>query len=182
MATNTAETFDLTVKELPDFAGSLNLVLQIPEHAKLREPVETALSAECVQCGLRLNGADLLRFGAGQGNDDPRFERLRVGYCGRNGCDCLFYRVIGAAHPEIDWPKLIHPAHTISEEEKGAARREAAKAAAKIRWKMRALRIGAAVVALLIVLIVRQFWVGGSIPFVRQPENFKVDRVIDTKF
>jgi hypothetical protein len=181
MGTNASETLELPIKDLPGFSGSLNLVLHLPENAKLRPAVEGALAGECVQCGLRLSGLDLLQFGAGEDNGDPRLERLRIGYCGRNGCESLFYRVMCAAHPEIDWPKLIHPAHTISEEEKAGAQREVAKDAAKTRWKKRGLRLAIALGALLILFVIRQIWVGGTIPFIREPEDFKVDRTVDAR-
>jgi hypothetical protein len=181
MATNTAETVDLAIKDLSGFAGGLDLILKVPENEKLRPAAENALSAECVQCGLRLTGPDLLRFGAGDESGDARLERLRNGYCGRNGCECLFYRVTCGADPQIDWPKLIHPAHTISDDEKASVQRRAARDASKTRWKKRALRTALALAALAFVFILRQLWVGGTIPFIREPENFQVDRTIDAR-
>ena len=37
-----------------------------------------ALGAECVQCGIRLSGSELLKF-EGETSDDARVERLRDG-------------------------------------------------------------------------------------------------------
>jgi hypothetical protein len=109
-------------------------------------------------------------------SDDARVERLRVGYCARNGCESLFYRVTCAPHPQINWPGLLNPSHELTEDEKeAAATLERKRAIAKLRNKT-LIRVGVAVVALLIVFMIRQLYLGGSIPFIRQAEDFKVDR------
>jgi hypothetical protein len=90
----------------------------------------------------------------------------------------LFYRVTCAPHPEIKWPSLLNPAHELTAEEKAAAEALAKKRAlAKLRNKT-LVRVGVAVAALLIVFVIRQIYIGGAIPFIREPENFQVDRGI----
>src|SRR3954468_19591782 len=105
MAEDSTQTTQMTIKDLADFGRSLAAtVSQQPEPDRLRAAMDQALAAECVQCGIRLSGSEVLKF-ADDPSDDPRVERLRVGYCARNGCASLFYNVICAPHPEINWPR-----------------------------------------------------------------------------
>lgn len=178
MAENWTQVSQMTIKELAEFSRSLaSTISKQPDPDRVRAAMDTALSAECVQCGIRLSGSELLKFQE-ETSDDARVERLRVGYCARNGCESLFYRVTCAPHPQINWPGLLNPTHELTADEKAAAELAAKKRAhARLRNKT-LLRVGAAFVLLLIVFVIRQIYVGGSIPFVRQVEDFKVDREV----
>lgn len=178
MSGNWTETSQKTIKELVEFGRSLaQTIAKEKEADRLRAAADQALSAECVQCGIRLTGWEVLQFGE-EVSTDTRVERLRSGYCARNGCESLFYRVTCAPHPEINWPALLNPTHVLTEEERAAAEQSAKKTRhAKLRNKT-LLRAGIAIAALLIVFVLRQIWVGGSIPFIREPENFRVDREV----
>jgi hypothetical protein len=176
MSGNTTETSQKTIKEVVEFGRSLAQTIANEKEAdRLRAAVDQALSAECIQCGIRLTGWEVLQFGE-EVSTDARVERLRSGYCARNGCESLFYRVSCAPHPEINWSALLNPTQTLTEEERAAAEKSAKKSAhAKTRNKA-LIRTGIAIAALLIVFIIRQIYVGGSIPFIREPEDFRVDR------
>jgi hypothetical protein len=178
MADNWTQVSQMAIKELAEFSRSLaQAISKQPEADRVRAAIDTALSAECVQCRIRLSGSELLKF-EGEISDDARVERLRVGYCARNGCESLFYRVTCAPHPEINWPGLLNPAHELTMEEKTvAAALERKRAIAKLRNKT-LIRVGIAVAALLIVFVVRQLYLGGSIPFIREAEDFRVDREV----
>jgi hypothetical protein len=176
MSENWTQVSQMTIKELAEFSRSLVATIsKQPEPDRIRAAIDTALSAECVQCGIKLSGSELLKF-EGESSDDPRVERLRIGYCARNGCESLFYRVTCAPHPQVNWPGLLNPAHELTADEKSAAAALGKKRAlAKLRNKT-LVRVGIAVAALLIVFVVRQIYLGGSIPFIREPEDFRVDR------
>jgi hypothetical protein len=178
MAGNWTQVSQMTIKEMADFSRNLaQTVSRQPEPDRLRAAIDQALGAECVQCGIKLSGSELLKF-ADETSDDERVERLRMGYCARNGCESLFYRVTCAPHPEVNWPGLLNPTYELSAEEKAAA--ELAKkrySLARIRNKT-LVRVGIAFALLLIVFIARQIYLGGSIPFVREPEDFRVDREV----
>jgi hypothetical protein len=178
MGENWTQVSQMAIKELAEFSRSLAVTIsKQPEPDRLRAAIDTALSAECVQCGIRLSGSELLKFEE-ESSDDARVERLRVGYCARNGCESLFYRVTCAPHPEIKWPALLNPAHELTAEEKAAADSLAKKRAlAKLRNKT-LVRVGIAIAALLIVFAIRQIYIGGAIPFIREPEDFQVDHGI----
>jgi len=178
MAENWTQVSQMTIKELAEFSRSLAATIsKQPEPDRMRAAIDTALSAQCVQCGIKLSGSELLKFEE-DASDDPRVERLRIGYCARNGCESLFYRVTCAPHPQINWPGLLNPAHELTADEKTAAEAlHKKRAIAKLRNKT-FLRVGIAVAALLIVFVIRQIYLGGSIPFIREPEDFNVDREI----
>jgi hypothetical protein len=169
------ETSQMTIRELADFSSSLlQSIAALPDANKLRPALHQALSAECVQCQIKLTGADLLKFGAGE-TGDTKLERLRNGYCARNGCDSLYYRVHCAPHPQLDWPNILNPAQEIT-----TAATESERAAKKIvqiqRHHRNILRTATAIGVLVLVFILRQIYMGGTIPFIREPEHFKVDR------
>src|SRR5688500_16037766 len=121
MSAKWTEVSQMTIKEVAEFGRSLAQTISTqPEADRLRAAIDQALSAECVQCGIRLSGSELLKF-AEDTSDDSRVERLRIGYCARNGCDSLFYRVTCAPHPQIDWPGLLDPTHELTADERAAA-------------------------------------------------------------
>lgn len=176
MAEQWTEVSQLSIKELPEFGRSLaQSVSKQPEPDRLRAAIDQALSAECVQCGIRLSGSELLKFEE-ESSDDARVERLRIGYCARNGCESLFYRVTCAPHPQVNWPALLNPAQELSAEERAGAEARAKKQDAARKRNKALIRTAVALVILFIVFAIRQVYMGGSIPFIRQPEDFKVDR------
>jgi len=146
----------------------------------LRQALRAALSAECVQCAIRVTGEELL------GLSDPaiapvansRVARLRQGYCARNHCDSYYYRLMFAVHPDIDWPRLLAQIESTGGEGGGAAPGDATlKIATQNPARARRfsrVAIGVAILAMLWIL--RQWYRGGTIPWVREPENFQVDR------
>lgn len=162
------------LRELPTLAESFReAIARMPTPEKTRAAVEEALSAECVQCAIKLKGADVLALPDG---DDPRLERIRQGYCARNGCDCHFYKITRAAHPDLDWAKLLSETNASVQDQAAVAAAEAALARKRL-LKTKALRIGIAIAALAAVYVARQLYMGGRIPFIREPENFQVDKV-----
>lgn len=166
----------MTIRELTEFSAGLSEAIRAKADAdKFRPVVEEALSGECVQCGIRVTGAELLKLGEGNAANDPKVERLKSGYCARNGCDSHFYRVTRASHPQIDWPKLIAPAQEIVQTKTEAEQAEA-DLTKMARRHRNILRTAVIVGVFFLVVILRQIYFGGSIPFIREPEAFKVDR------
>ena len=170
------------LQTLPAFSVALATALQQggPVEDKWRPALNQALSAECVLCGITVTGTDLLAVGAPAAEsetDDPRIARLRQSYCARNGCHSYFYRLAFTPHPDIDWAKIL-PQTEIAKtgqpaevQEERVARDAAWRA---LRWKLgRRVLAGLAVVAALWLL--RQWYTGGTIPLVREPEHFTAD-------
>jgi hypothetical protein len=174
------EVSQMTIGELATFTASLlEAISRQPDAEKLRPAVEESLSGECVQCGIRVSGRDLLKVAEGETENDSRLERLRSGYCARNGCDSHFYRVTRAPHPRFEWPKLLNPAKEIVDSKAEAERVEITLARSARRHR-NILRTAAIIGALIVVFVLRQIYMGGTIPFIREPEEFKVDRGVAT--
>jgi hypothetical protein len=168
----------MSIQAMAEFSRTLaQTVATLPDADKLRAAMDQALTAECVQCGIVLSGSELLKI-ADESTDDAKVQRLRIGYCARNGCASLFYRVNCAPHPDLNWPALLQPAHELSVEEKAAAELAAKKQAAAKKRSKALFRTSVAFVILLIVFAIRQIYIGGSIPFIREPEKFRVDHEV----
>jgi hypothetical protein len=178
MGENWTQVSQMTIKEMVDFSRGLALTIsRQPQPDKLRAAIDQALNAECVQCKIRLSGSELLKF-AEETSDDERVERLRVGYCARNGCESLFYKVICAPHPDVNWPALLNPTYELTAEEKAAAQFAKRRLSWEKLGKKAMVRVAIGLTILVIVFLARQLYLGGSIPFVREPEDFRVDRQV----
>jgi len=174
MATGT-EVLQMTIRELAGFTKNLGEEIERQPNAdKLRPAAEESLSGECVQCSIRVSGTDLLKSGIPE-EVDPKLERLRSGYCARNGCDSNFYRVNCAPHPLLDWPKLLHREREITQT-KVEEQKVEVDLARTARRHRNLLRTATVIGVLFLVIILRQIYVGGTIPLLREPEEFKVDR------
>jgi cytochrome P450 len=139
----------------------------------------TSVSAECISCGISVSGEELYALAQPPSADHAHVKigRLRMGDCARERCDSYYYRITFKAFPGADWARLV------SQFEKGEPQRKQAGVAGNQRKRLmkyvRNLRAPAhvwiTVAALVLVLVVRQWYVGGRIPLLREPEHFKVD-------
>jgi hypothetical protein len=148
---------------------------------KVTLAVQTALSAACVQCGIRLNGQELLTLGCQTPATatEIKISRLLQSYCARNGCESRYYTVVFGDHIDLDWPKLLSGAESTAKEGDEAEQTTnwaAANAHRLDQRKRLAMRAAIGVGMLLLMLLIRQWYLGGRIPVIREPENFKVDR------
>jgi hypothetical protein len=145
--------------------------------AALGELLERTVAAACVKCGLVVSAGELETAAlapSAEALTEPKLARLRQGYCGRQGCDSNYYTVRLAAHPRVDWDRvLLGPAESTPEPapapptEEEAAAAAATERARRARWR----RVGAGVALLLILLVIRHFLEGGRIPLLQpQPE------------
>lgn len=103
----------LRVEELPGFHAGLARALGEAGvgGAKQHEFFEKHVHAVCVGCGLSINGDDIGHIAVAtpeQGpNTDTKLDRLRLGYCGRAGCESRFYQVTVDAMAEVEPAKLV---------------------------------------------------------------------------
>ena len=140
---------------------------------KASATVRAAFSAECVKCGSRVTGEELLRSAD---TSEPvevneNIERMRLGQCIRQGCDAARYRLIFQRIPGLDWRTIFERMEEVT-----AAKKEAARTQSKLgRWLSARWRVAAGVALILLVLLIRQWYLGGRIPLIREPEKFRVD-------
>jgi hypothetical protein len=146
---------------------------------RVRDAFVTSVSAECVSCGIPVSGEELYALSQAPSADHAHVKigRLRMGDCARERCDSYYYRITFQTFPGVDWASLV------SQFEKGEPQSNAAKkSGTKKSWATKylgTLRVPAHVwitlAALVLVLVMRQWYVGGRIPLLREPEHFKVD-------
>jgi hypothetical protein len=169
-------------QHLPQLVPFCRAILESLQRAalskeKAAQVVGTALSGECAQCGIHVSGAELFSLSqAADPSDNPKVQRLRLGDCARRGCDSYYYRLSFQPHPELDWPKLISQAENLDAPVPEAAptpmaTKDAVRLAAQL-YATRRVAVGLALVV--VVLLVRQWYLGGRIPLLREPEHFRV--------
>jgi len=146
---------------------------------EVMEVFRVALSAQCVQCGIYVSGAELFALSRQslEGGDTPKIKRLRLGDCARKGCDSYYYRLSFEPIAGFDWPTLLaradsarhEPTTTISAT---TAVPMVAKAPLQLVISRRAwIALG----VILLLLVIRQWYRGGRIPLIHEPEHFRVD-------
>jgi hypothetical protein len=70
-----------------------------------------SVSAECLGCGLLVSSNELLSLGRKRVADESaKVRRMRLGDCGRKGCNAFVYKLSFRSHPVVDWPKVIESA------------------------------------------------------------------------
>lgn len=148
---------------------------------ELNEVFARDVTGTCVKCGMNITGTELATAALAASPEalaEPKLARLRQGYCGRNGCDSNYYTVRLAAHPKMDWERILSgPVEAASkpesapapatEEELAAATAE--QAARRRRW----LRVAIGVAALLALLVVRHVMNGGRIPVLQPKPEYR---------
>lgn len=135
----------------------------------------THLSAKCVICDARVDGRELaaLILGEELPATSP-LKRLTQGYCVNEGCKSSYYEFTFLPHPLVDWSQ-VGAAETIlpvtppadTNWQAAALRAGWRRVAAAFTW-----RFAAGLAVLLALWIWRQWWTGGSIPFLREAKPF----------
>jgi len=160
-------------------AGALGQSTPGPD--QLRPALRAAVSGECVQCGIRITGEELIELSqpAETAESNPKIARLRQGYCARNHCDSYYYRLTFRTHPDLDWTSLLSRADSVDEAQPQPTPVEDATKKATPGTERRRIigRVALALAVMALLLLVRQWYRGDRIPFIREPENFQVDHL-----
>lgn len=139
---------------------------------------QSHVTARCCRCDARpspelisawLTGAELEA-----GGPTTELSRLRLAYCLRPGCDSRFYEFSFTPHSSVDWAAIRadaqpdSPPPSVGLAVGGAMLSTAARALREqLTWKL------AFIMTLLLALLLwRQWWTGGSIPFFREAKTF----------
>lgn len=141
---------------------------------------ETSVSAECIGCQIPLGGGELLKLSHEQLAESahPKLKRLHLGFCARQGCEACYYRLSFRTYPRIDWGKTLADLKPfeLSGEPASATDalcgpRENLLAAMNAVIPRRAWFVAT---GLVILWMFHQWYVGGRIPILREPEHFRV--------
>jgi hypothetical protein len=145
---------------------------------RIRDALPLSLAAECVDCGIRLTGEELLLLSRlPRATEVDRLKRLRAGHCARAGCECDQYRLFFQNHPDLDWTKLFSAGEEVKAELSGSGEAEpgAADGDRRAVRRRKAIRIVLLIGAGVLLFVLRQLYLGGRIPLIREPEKFRVD-------
>src|SRR5512133_3050801 len=139
----------------------------------------TAITAECPRCEIKVSGEELYAISRPPSPEraNAKIGRLRRGYCAREGCPCDHYRLLFLGHSTVNWLQVLAQTASSQTEPNGRNRSWISidpLMAAFLRSRSRA-HVGLVLVAALLLLLARHWYQGGSIPFIRQPEHFRVD-------
>ncbi|HOX01048.1 MAG TPA: hypothetical protein P5555_01495 [Candidatus Paceibacterota bacterium] len=182
-----ASSIDLTrqvhVAELPAFGADVASRLAAPGRpaSELETIFAESIRAHCVTCGIELSGADLHQLALVDVHDPsafPKLARLKQGYCARKDCSSRFFLVEFLARAGLEWPAVLEPAPAAAAAASDPAAltkagvRSAAFQAARRKFLFR-VGIGLAIVALL--LLIRFFQRGGTIPGFTPEPKYRVD-------
>ena len=145
--------------------------------SQLNEICSRHIRGECVQCGIRITGDEMAHVALAEIKTEmahSRLDRLRQGYCARNGCDSFYYRVHLGDYVNLDWAKIREKADSL----RGAAQADAAKAPGAETSAVRKrilMRVGAGVVVVAILLIWRHWIYYGYVPLLQRPHKYTID-------
>ena len=135
------------------------------------------ITAVCVSCGLRLGGEELALLGPGQADPEPsrpKLERLRLGYCGRNGCESRLYDVHFTEHAPIDWNLMVEPVERPAAPQETTPAPDASRPGGT-RSSKRVLRLVLVLAALFALVYVTLIYTEGRIPLVQPKHHYTVD-------
>jgi hypothetical protein len=134
-----------------------------------------AIRAQCTLCGFALSGEELLALAeiTGANENSTMLQQLRAGHCAREGCAASRYRLQFYDTPEISWAVVL------AELRPSEAPQPQPQPAQKLTFGQRLAlrRFGQIVAAIVICLLAWMWWqwhTGGRIPYLREPEHFRV--------
>jgi hypothetical protein len=147
--------------------------------APVEEVVAQCLRANCVQCGQSLAGDDLLRLclpppDAPAEAGPAMHARLLQGYCSRSGCDSFYYELRFSEHPDINWAGLIQEINQQATAPESPAEAQVPRAQ-RPKMGSRSKTVIYGLILVVVLLVLRYFMTGGSLPGFRKAHKFQVD-------
>ena len=143
--------------------------------SQLNEICSRHIRGECVQCGIRITGDEMAHVALAEVKTEmahSRLDRLRHGYCARNGCDSYYYRIHFDDRPGLDWTKIREQAGSLAVAGQSTAQQETG--ATTIRnWLLVRLAVGLAVVLILLLFWHIRYY--GYVPLLQKPHKYTID-------
>jgi len=179
MRQTSSDVLQLRVEGLASLYSSLGAALSEAglTGSEMNEIFSKHLRGECVQCGIQITGDEMGQLAlAGEGKPlaDSKLDRLRQGYCARNGCDSFYYRVHLGDYRNLDWVKIREKTDTLAL----AAQAEAAEATGANTRAVRKrllIRAGTGVAVVVILLLWRHWFFYGYVPLLQKPHKYTID-------
>jgi hypothetical protein len=127
-------------------------------------------------CGIRVSGEELFALSQPPSAEmaTAKTGRLRLHYCARQGCDSCYYDVTLHLHEALNWAQVLAPKKIEHEARSSRVSYETVARTANVAL-VGARKLWPALVTLMLLLVLRQWYLGGRIPLIREPEKFHVD-------
>jgi len=175
----TSNTVQVRIENLVRFHTSLARALGLSGigGGQLNEIFSTRLHAECVLCGIKVSGEEigLVAVTAEETQlPHPKLERLRLGYCAREGCESFFYAIYLDDWPGVDWKSATDQANNLIIADKNAAEQEKQRQASRQRNR-RMTRVALGVLAIGLLIVLRFLVQHDRLPFVKKPPKYQID-------
>ena len=168
------------LQKLEPFCQALDQALAraglAPEQA--HELWRVGVAAECTRCRIRIYGEELYALSQPPSEEyaNAKLGRLRLGDCARSGCDSYYYRLTFFPCPEVNWAEILA---AIERDPEGPAGQKAGEPAPNSGWRLLlrwpvTRRVSVALALVVMLLVFRQWYIGGRIPLLREPHKFQV--------
>jgi hypothetical protein len=103
-----------------------------------------------------------------------KLERLRIGYCARDGCEADYYEFHLGEFPGVDWDVVTRRTNDLSIAAEAAAKDETKRQARRKRVR-RWQRLGSGVLAIVLLIVLRFVVQHGRLPFAKKPPKYQID-------
>jgi hypothetical protein len=144
---------------------------------QLNEIFSTHLRSQCARCGIHVTGEEIMSVVVADHEGklpQAKLERLRLGYCAREGCDSDYYTIRFENHPGVDWGMVAAKTFEWLAAADIAAKERARRIAIRRRNRT-ILRVVAGVIIVCSLLLLRFIQAHGRLPFVKKPSKYQVD-------
>jgi hypothetical protein len=154
------------------------LAIHAPKAGPPQELAAAGIALQCEQCGLQVSGAEwraVLLADSPDALGDPRLSRFHQGYCGRKECNSYYYRVSFLPVAGVDWSLILRKASEAAPPPPPPPPAPSRLGFGSGSRRQLALRLGVGGLVIVILLLARRLWTGGSIPLVKPARKFTVD-------
>jgi hypothetical protein len=144
------------------------------------------VTARCAVCGLSLTGEELGAWAVLDPDAKPadaRLARLRLGYCGRLGCESWCYNLEVTDYPGVDWARVLEQAASAPSPTTRTARPRLRLLLALLRrFEAKTyIRLGLGLAMVLALLFIRYRSNGGRIPLLEPKHQYLLNPSSDTR-
>jgi hypothetical protein len=147
-----------------------------PEQAQ--EVWRLGIAAECVTCRIHVYGEELYALSQPPSEKyaNAKLGRMRLGDCARQGCNSYSYRLTFYPYANLDWQALLArlDAQGQATDQPGAQESTIRHAWRRLLQSPKARHAILGLVLIVLLLGVRQWYIGGRIPLLREPQKFQV--------
>ena len=140
---------------------------------------ELKVTLDVTGCAIQVSGDELYALSQPPSPEraTAKIGRMRLGDCARQGCEACYYRLTFQNQPGIDWQTVLSEIEMLRQQRPGPVSGPTLHRLPWRGWMLSglALRLGLALMLIAMLLLARQWRQGGRIPFLREPEHFRVD-------